>query len=188
MFHGSAGFPLVYRKNGTEERGVVYATRGGACQQIDGVNLWVMNNSEFPSGRGRLAVDKRLTKSPDTLLSLLSAFDRVDDGKSCYTVFFEPRGINIAGASLGAAAYCAMLGITVPENILITGFILNFGHELSEEQIAVQPISYWGEKMRFAKRTGALLVASPLCDGAVKDNNAVFVHNAKEMLDFVQGR
>jgi hypothetical protein len=112
----------------------------------------------------------------------------VDDGKSHYTVYFEPRGINVAGASLGAAAYCAMLGLTVADNVLITGFILNFGAPVEDEELAVQPISYWEEKMRFAKSTGSLLVASPLCKGARRDDNAVFVNNAKELLAFVQGK
>lgn len=97
--------------------------------------------------QGAWFVDSMFIDDTNTFAAILSALNLLRAGQVTYlTLRGIDRDVRLSGASCGAAAYLALLGITT--EVLVTGFIQSFG--LSNPSLTVQAVDSVDEKVKWA--------------------------------------
>lgn len=141
---------------------------------------YMMLSASSKEQKSRLYVNTDLAKDTSSFACILSAWDRTDDGTSKVYITYAPETVDMTGASLGLAAFLALMGYRLEKTrYAFTGYVVNFGNDVPDDisEMEVQPVQEIATKHAVCIRRDMILV------GNTSLNNGPNLINVRTMRD-----
>lgn len=191
---GRCKFPVTTKTpEGSQYAGTIEIITGGA--PIRGIKYQPLGAVGIDSFD--FQVDERLTTDKNTILSVLSAIQAfvIDDdtqqrNKTIYvSVLSSAQDLRISGASEGLAAAIAIMGIEVPNDFCVTGYVAAFGQKEAEtDNLRVLNVDCVPIKIQGATENGMniMVPGKKFQETVVNGKKVVTVSKLGEALDYFE--